>query len=137
MKWKTTYIDRAKTNQWVYQHTNTQPISTKITAQQYKFYGHIARAPDTLQYSVVFGPGQLRQLNTLRRVGRPRQQWSINVEEQLMLEARRQGKVVPNRQHLHRLCSDRGSFARLLKRASAAQHADGSVSPTGVMAVGL
>ena len=137
MKWKTTYIDRSKTNQWVYKHTNTQPISTKITAQQFKFYGHIARAPGTLQHSVVFGPGQLRQLNTLRRVGRPRQHWATNVEQQLFSELSRQSKQVPNRSHLHRLCNDRGEFARVLKRASAALQADGRLTSSPAMASGL
>ena len=135
MKWKTTYIDRSKTNQWVYKHTNTQPISTKITAQQFKFYGHIARAPGTLQHSVVFGPGQLRQLNTLRRVGRPRQHWASNVEQQLISFVG-QSRPVPNRDHLHRICNDRQVFGKIIRKVCAAPQADGRLTSSPAMASG-
>ena len=139
MGWKVTYIDRTKPNSWVYQHTRSAPLSKQIAGLQNKFYAHIARSPNTLQHSVTFGPGQpgpLRQLNSKKRVGRPRQHWGPNVENQLLLSLLGHGVSVQNRQQLHVACQDRNLVRQVVSNTQHTEEARQAGDRAAVVASG-
>ena len=107
IKVKTTYIDRGKTNEWVYNQTNTSPLSNTLAERQCSYYAHVVRSPTSLIYQVCFGPGhQIRKLNNTR-VGRPREHWTPRVETRILALLSDVGSRPANRHRLHELCHDR------------------------------
>ena len=101
MKVKTTYIDRSKTNNWVYKHANAEKLSDTIKRRQIKYVAHVARHPHGIMYNVCFGPQHTaRKLNTTRRRGRPRQHWTPNTEQSTLSACAVAGRPAVNREKL-------------------------------------
>ena len=122
IKVKTTYIDRGKTNMWVYTNTHSQPISNTLLYRQCTYYAHITRHQGTIAHSVCFAPNhQIRILNNTR-VGRPREHWVPSVEYKLVSKLSDAGMQPVNRHHLHRLCSDRNNVRQAVGALRAANH---------------
>ena len=128
MKVKTTYIDRTKTNNWVYQHANAEKLSDTIKRRQIKYFAHVARHPDDIIYKVCYGPQHtVRRHNTTRRRGRPRQHWTPNTEQSTFSACEVAGRPAVNREKLFKICADRKFLHKLTARQTAppigAQHA--------------
>ena len=130
MKVKTTYIDRSKTNAWIYQHANAEKLSDTIKRRQIKYFAHVAWHLEDIICKVCFGPQHTaRRLNTTRRRGRPRQHWTPYTEQSILLACEVAGRPAVNRQQLFNICSDRKFLTKLTERQSVppvgAQHAGG------------
>ena len=128
MKVKTTYIDRSKTNAWVYQHAGAEELSDTIRRRQIKCFAHVARHPDDIIYKVCFGPQHTaRRLNATRRRGRPRQHWTPYTEQSTFNAGAVAGRPAVNRQQLFNTCRDRKFLSKLTEKKPApplgAQHA--------------
>ena len=132
LRYKTTMIDRSKTNNFVYRQSKSLPLSHTITQRQVAYYGHIARHPETLAHKVTFGPPlTLRTLNTTRRRGRPRHHWAPHAEHAANSFLATAGKVAHNRQQTHNFLMDSEWVKSEMKRQTAgrvAQHAPGPLS---------
>ena len=121
---KTTYIDRSKPNEWVYQHARATRLSQTIQDRQVKYFAHIARHPQDIIHRVCYGPPYIpKQLNATRRRGRPRHHWQPHAE-QLTCDYLSRGGVPPsNRQHLFTTCHNRKLILKLTNSKGAPKEA--------------
>jgi hypothetical protein len=131
LKVKTTYIDRSKTNEWVYQHAKAEKLSDNIARNQIKYFAHVARHPDNIIHQVCYGPPFIpRSLNATRRKGRPRHPWTENTEALTCKMLLERGSSPINRQHLFTLCQNRPLIRRMTNKRrepSGTQHAGAAV----------